>query len=112
VFVSPTGGYLIGYFFGSLASGMIMGRPTLAEKKTTLKQYLKIAAASFIGMALIDLIGAFQLMRLNHLSPLAAVLAGIVPFVPGDLIKTALLIPLTARLRPIAAQYIGETARG
>ncbi|MDR3283652.1 MAG: biotin transporter BioY [Treponema sp.] len=108
VLAGPTGGYLAGYFIGSLTTGLILGRPKVAEKKASLWQYLKIMGAALAGFAIIDVLGAFHLMRLNSLTPLAAVMMGIVPFAPGDLIKAALLIPLTAQLRPIAARYIGD----
>ena len=111
--VSPSGGYIVGYFFGSLAAGMILGRPEVTEKATR-KQYLKIARAALTGMAIIYFFGTARLaqviMNNNRLTPMQAIMpavtAGVLPYLAGDVIKLIILIPLTARLRPLAARYI------
>jgi biotin transporter BioY len=36
----------------------------------------------------------------------SAVAAGVLPYLVGDVIKLIILIPLTAKLRPVAARYI------
>jgi biotin transport system substrate-specific component len=110
---APSGGYIVGYFFGSLAAGMILGRPAVMEKATA-KQYTKIAGAALVGMGIIYFFGTGRLaqiiMRNNSLSPVQAIMpaitAGVLPYLVGDIIKLIILIPLTARLRPLAARYI------
>jgi biotin transport system substrate-specific component len=110
---SPSGGYIVGYFFGSLATGLILGRPVVTEK-ATVKQYAKIASAALAGMGIIYFAGTGRLaqviMQRNALSPLQAIVpavtAGVLPYLAGDAIKLIILIPLTARLRPLAARYI------
>jgi biotin transport system substrate-specific component len=39
--------------------------------------------------------------------PFGSVLAAcVIPFVPGDLIKLVLTVPLAVKLRPVAARYL------
>ena len=106
VFLTPLGGYLAGYAAGSFAAGLISGLPSISEKNPTPKHWLKLALASFAGFFLILFCGALYLMFLNSLSLKAALAAGVLPFIPGDLLKLALSIPLAMKLRPIAARYI------
>ncbi|MDR0474284.1 MAG: biotin transporter BioY [Treponema sp.] len=105
VFLTSLGGYLAGYFVGSLAAGLIAGLPKQGAKQG-LGVWLRISLASFSGFALINFSGALYMMALNKISLKAALLAGLLPFVPGDLIKCALSIPLAMKLRPIAARYL------
>jgi len=105
-FLTPLGGYLAGYFAGSLAAGLISGLPGINEKKPRPLLIIRLAIASFAGFALILLPGALYLMYLNSMSFKAAIIAGVLPFIPGDLIKFIISIPLALKLRPIAARYI------
>ncbi|MDR1398775.1 MAG: biotin transporter BioY [Treponema sp.] len=114
-FLSPAGGYMIGYVAGALAAGFIAGTPLIKDKKPTLMYTMRIAAALFIGFAVILVCGSLWLLYLNDKSaePKAAAgifWSGIVPFIPGDGIKFILSIPLAVTLRPIAACYIHPRA--
>jgi len=108
VFNTSLGGYIIGYFAGSLIAGIICGLPKIDEKKIRLIFLLRLSLASFVGFALILLCGTFYMMYLNSISFTAAFFAGVVPYIPGDLIKLAISIPLALKLRPIAARYINN----
>ena len=108
VFNTPLGGYVIGYFFGSLFSGLICGLPKIGEKKTNPVFVLRLCIASLLGFALILICGSLYMMRLNSMSFSAAITAGLVPFLFGDAVKLALSIPLALKLRPIAARYINH----
>jgi len=106
VFLTPLGGYLIGYFAGSLAAGLICGLPKISEKKVHSLFLLRLAIASFFGFFILLMCGVFYMMFLNSLSLKAALSAGLLPFVIGDSIKFILSVPLALKLRPIAARYI------
>jgi biotin transport system substrate-specific component len=106
VFLTPLGGYIIGYFVASLCAGLILGLPKISEKKIRASFLIRLCIASFSGFALILLCGSLYLLILNSMSLKAALTAGIVPFILGDAIKLALSIPLALKLRPIAARYI------
>ncbi|MCL2180029.1 MAG: biotin transporter BioY [Treponema sp.] len=107
-FGTPLGGYIIGYIIGSLCAGIICGLPKVSEKKISIFFVIRLSLASFLGFALILICGTVYMMRLNSISFNAAVTAGIIPFILGDLIKWAISIPIALKLRPIAARYINE----
>ena len=114
-FLSPAGGYMIGYVMGALVTGLIAGTPSIEDKKPTLIYSIRIVAALFIGFMVILLFGSLWLMYLNSKSAepkavLDVFLGGIVPFIPGDGIKFILSIPLAFTMRPIAARYINPKA--
>ncbi|MDR0823267.1 MAG: biotin transporter BioY [Endomicrobium sp.] len=113
VLLSPTGGFIAGYFFGALAAGLIAGKPTVSKKSF---QYTRIALAAIIGFALIYCFGTVRIMHLimqkQNMSIAAAferaLPMAVIPFIIGDLIKLIVLIPLAVKLRPISARYINK----
>lgn len=107
VFLTPLGGYILGYLAGSLCAGLIAGVPKIKESHLVVPS---ICVASFSGFALILLCGSLYMMFLNSMPFKAAVAAGVVPFLIGDTIKLAISIPLAIRLRPIAARYINPNS--
>jgi biotin transport system substrate-specific component len=114
-FLSPAGGYMIGYVVGALVAGFIAGKPLITDKKPTLMYSIKIIVALFLGFTVILLFGSFWLMYLNGKSAapkamLGVFWGGIILFIPGDGVKFILSIPLTFALRPIAARYINPKA--
>jgi len=106
VFGTPLGGYIIGYFAASLCAGLICGLPKESEKKIKPVFLLRLCIGSFLGFALILICGSLYMKHLNSMSLTAALTAGVVPFLIGDVIKLILSIPLALKLRPIAARYI------
>jgi biotin transport system substrate-specific component len=108
VLLSPSGGYVVGYFVGSFAAGMFIGRPKIAEKKITAARAIRAFAAGAICMGLIYLLGAGNLMRNFGMTVPVAFMAGIVPYIPADAVKLVAAVALALRLRPIAARYIGD----
>ena len=108
VFFTPLGGYILGYFISSITAGLICGLPKINEKKVRPIFLIRLCLASFLGFALILLCGSVYMMYLNSMSFKAAFAAGILPFVPGDIIKLIICIPLAVKLRPIAARYINQ----
>ena len=106
VFTTPLGGYILGYFLASLAAGLICGLPKTSEKKVRMVFLLRLVLASFLGFIIILLCGVFFMMYLNSMTFKAAMAAGFLPFIIGDLVKFILSIPLALKLRPIAARYI------
>ena len=90
--LGPTGGYLIGFIFMALLSGLCI-------------EHTENRNVHFIGMllgtAVCYLFGTVWLARLAGMSFGAALTAGVIPFIPGDLTKIvlALLIGPTIRAR-------------
>ena len=91
-FIGPTGGYLIAFPFAAFATGW------LAERGWDRKP-LTLFAAMLLGSTIIFALGLAQLSRFVPAPQLLG--AGLLPFVPGDLIKSALaagVFPLAWRL--------------
>ena len=90
--LGPTGGYLIGFIFMALLSGLCI-------------EHTENRNVHFIGMllgtAVCYLFGTVWLAKLAVMSFDAALAAGVIPFIPGDLTKIvlALLIGPTIRAR-------------
>jgi biotin transport system substrate-specific component len=83
VLLGPTGGYLIGF----AAAAFIIG--AFSEKLGT-SSVLKNAVFMFAGLLIIYLFGATYLMYVAQISIDSAVLLGVIPYLPGDLLKLAL----------------------
>ena len=86
--LGPTGGYLFGFVGAALVAGLIVG----ARERTM----PRLLAAGLAGLVPIYAVGAAWLALQLNLTPGAAALTGIVPFVWLDVLK-ALAAALTAR---------------
>ena len=87
----PTGGYLIGYLLLAAVSGIII---KLAKGNRLIE-----FAGFVIGNLLLYALGTAWLAYAASLSFKAALLAGVLPFIPGDLLKVA------------AAMFIGSVVK-
>jgi biotin transport system substrate-specific component len=96
-FMAPSGGFLYGYFLAAVTAGFIAGTPR-AERKTAL---LRIIAAAVAGMLVIYVPGVIQLKILYKMTWTTALLAGFVPFLIGDAIKTVVAVLIAPRLRSL-----------
>ncbi|MDR2772304.1 MAG: biotin transporter BioY [Elusimicrobiota bacterium] len=113
-FLAPSGGYLIGYFFGALTAGLIVNVTLSKNSKPTLLTYIKVSVAVVLGFAIIDIFGTARLaqiiMKTKHLSFAQsikpALLAGVAPFIIGDIIKIIIAIPLSVKLRSALSKYL------
>lgn len=111
IILGPTGGYMWGYALASLFLGLTLRSPKLSESKKDWHIILKIALLSFVAYALVYLPGIpwFMHVMAGKGKPqtfMSALKLTFIPFIPGDLIKWLLTIPLTVSLRPIAARYL------
>ncbi len=96
--VGPTAGYLLGWF----PAAFVVGR--LSEKGWDRKAW-SMALAMLIGNAIIYLMGALWLQRFVGSAVLET---GVLPFIPGDLLKIA----LATLLLPAAWRVVGRQADG
>jgi len=81
IFAGPTGGYLASFPFAAALTG------ALAERGWD-RRFITMMAAMLLGSAMIFALGLLQLSRFVPQAQLLA--AGLLPFVPGDLVKSAL----------------------
>ena len=87
--VGPTAGYLWAFPIAAFVVGL------LCERRLE-RSYLTSVLAMLPGTLIIYAFGVSWLAVLLHLSPLKAINAGLVPFIPGDLLKllvAAALLP-------------------
>ncbi|WP_294427815.1 biotin transporter BioY [uncultured Treponema sp.] len=111
IILGPTGGYMLGYALASLFLGLMLGKPNLTENKKDIKFLAKIAVFSLLAYALVYLPGIPWFMHVmagkgKPVSFTAALKLTFIPFIPGDLIKWLVTIPLSAAIRPVAARYL------
>jgi biotin transport system substrate-specific component len=76
----PTGGYLIGFVLAAYVIGKLLGRDDDAP-------FVKIVGAMLVGLAVLFTVGTIQLAVVMHISFDKAVALGVLPFIPGDIIK-------------------------
>ena len=109
VWLGPTGGFLPGYLLGALTAGLIAGKPSVTEKKDA-KTIIKISLAILTGMIVLYIPGVIRFSfwaTAGGKIPADKTLATcVIPFIPGDLIKTVIAVPLAIKLRPLLAQYL------
>jgi biotin transport system substrate-specific component len=91
----PTGGYLIAFPFAAAATGL------LAERAWDRRPF-RMFAAMLAGSTIIFALGLAQLSRFVPREALLG--AGLVPFVPGDLLKSALAAGLFPALWKLVAR--------
>lgn len=109
----PTGGFLIGYFVGALAAGLIVGSPKLEEKKLTAKVVGKIVLATLVAFILNYAAGIPWFMSVMEAKGAAkslheALKICLIPFIPGDSIKIIVTIILSLLIRPVVARYLAD----
>ena len=86
----PTGGYLLAYPVAAWAVGTVVRDGS---------RVWRVACGVFAGLVLIHLGGLAQLAILTG-NVSAAARFGTVPFLVGDLLKIAVLVPILAKLTP------------
>ncbi len=91
--VGPTGGYLVGYLPAVLVIGLI------SERKGN--QTVLDIVAMLCGSAMIYLLGVTWLKVVTGMTPSKALMVGMYPFLPGDVLKIAVAVPVARSLRPI-----------
>ncbi len=107
----PTGGFLVGYFIGALIAGYIATNPTPDEKKFSREKIFRLVRAAIAGLGFMYLIGMLNFRRVTGASFSQALSLCVVPFVIPDIIKIGILIPVVARLRPLAARFISNDSK-
>lgn len=90
--LGPTGGYLIGFIIGAWVIGILAER----RKNPGLPW---IFLALVLGNLVIYTLGTLQLMAVAHLPLGKALLIGVIPFIPGDLLKLLAAGLLALKLR-------------
>ena len=95
--VGPTGGYLLGYIPAIAAIGWLSAK----GRQKTVTDYL----ALIVGALLVYAFGVPWLQVVTGMPWQKTLMVGMVPFLPGDIIKIIVAVPMARILRPyLAAQ--------
>lgn len=89
--LGPTGGYLVGFLFLAVISGLFIERFEQAR--------LPVAAGMALGMLIDYLFGTLWLVTLMKLSFSQALMMGVVPYLTGDAVKLIAALLLGSALR-------------
>ncbi len=117
VWMGPTGGFLPGYLLGAIVAGFIAGKPSVEQKKITWKNALRVSLAILAGMVILYIPGVIRFsfwataagkVPADKTAFAYTMAACVIPYIPGDLLKTVVAIPVALKLRPILAQYLYE----
>ncbi len=98
----PTGGFLIGYLAAAFIGGLIVYLTCKkdAEKKAWIWIWTGIAAIA--ATIVVFILGIIGFHRIIPDKPMDQVLkAVLIPFIPGNLLKLAIMIPLSVKLRKV-----------
>lgn len=95
VLIGPTGGYLIGFLLCAIVTGAIV---RMRKKQGTLWYALAMAAGALIIYAC----GVAQLSAVLHMPLDKAAMVGVLPFIPGDVLKIAVASIVAKRLDGVA----------
>lgn len=95
--LGTSGGFLTGFVLGTAAALLVLH--VWAEPQGRVARIAREFVAALVLLAVSYLCGWAQLMAVANLSPMAAFLAGIAPFIVLDLIKTAVGVGLAHALR-------------
>ena len=115
VWAGPTGGFLSGYLIGAVAAGFIAGRAKIEEKKFSWKVLVKLIVAFFVGMTVLYVPGVIHFVRwataagkvpANKSAFAYTMSACVLPYLPGDLLKIVIAVPVALKIRPVLAQYL------
>jgi biotin transport system substrate-specific component len=101
-FLGPTGGFLYGYFLAAITAGFIAGRPK-AGTKTPVWRIIAAAAAGFL---IVYVPGLLQLKAVTGLPWGGTLIAGCLPFLPGDTVKAVAAVLVSSRLRKLTAEML------
>ncbi|KUK31063.1 MAG: hypothetical protein XD63_1680 [Thermoanaerobacterales bacterium 50_218] len=92
VLFGPTGGYLIGFVLGAYLMGKMIEMRQQAG-------FGWIVLALGVGHVVVYGLGIIQLSAVAHLSAAKALAVGVLPFLPGDILKILVAVFLTLKLR-------------
>ncbi|MBQ1948821.1 MAG: biotin transporter BioY [Treponema sp.] len=120
VLMGPTGGFYPGYLLGAFIAGIISGKPSVSEKNADIKLCARIALAIFAGMVILYIPGLIRFAAWaagNGKVPQDKTVFGytmaacVIPYLPGDLLKIIVSVPVAVKIRPVVAQYLYSSTR-
>ncbi|MBQ1532463.1 MAG: biotin transporter BioY [Solobacterium sp.] len=89
-----TGGYIVGYIPLAYMTGWFR------ERSGKQNVYVSVACGALIGTLILYILGTVWFIRVTGMPLMGALAACVFPFIPGDLLKIAVVCLLTPRIRP------------
>ncbi len=108
IFGGPTGGFLIGYLLGAVAGGLFLKflLPPESDFKTKKVYTIVMISISCIIATVVVFIAGIIGFKIVTSSPMTKTLAAVlIPFIPGNLIKIVVMVPLTYNFRKVISVY-------
>lgn len=121
----PTGGFLVGYMLAALAGGLIVhflvknpykevpaenpsdAASTEFSAKTNILNWIFFAFAAIVATVVCFALGIARFHRVKPDLEMSKVLGYVlIPFIPGNIIKLIIMIPLAKKLYPIVKNYL------
>lgn len=102
VIAGPTGGYIVGYIAAALIAGAIFaaGRRENEDSVKSSPSTARIVGGCVAGLAACYALGTIWFIFLTKTGFAAAMLACVIPFLPGDALKIAAATVLIRKIRP------------
>ena len=98
ILVGVTGGYLIGYLPLAYCSGL-----SFANNKNLSIRTLETIIGMIIGTVILYIIGTAWFMYVTKMNLVGALMACVIPFIPGDVIKIVLVAILAPQLERVSS---------
>jgi biotin transport system substrate-specific component len=95
VILGPTGGYLFGFLVASFLGGAVARHRSSSRGADS----IKVSASAIISLVVIYALGVLWLMNSLHLDIYRGLALGAIPFIPVDLVKAIVAVPIAVRLR-------------
>ena len=117
VWLGPTGGFLPGYLLGAVTAGLIAGKPSVEQRKCSVMLVVRVSLAILAGMVILYIPGVIRFAYWAtaagkvpaEKTALAYTMgACVIPYIPGDILKIVIAIPVALKVRPVLAQYLYE----
>ena len=108
IFGGTTGGFLIGYLLGAVAGGLFLKflLPPESDFKTKKVYTIVMISISCIIATVVVFIAGIIGFKIVTSSPMTKTLAAVlIPFIPGNLIKIVVMVPLTYNFRKVISVY-------
>ncbi len=93
--LGPTGGYRFGFIVASLLGGLVARRRSRTRSADT----VKVSLSALVSLLVIYGLGVVWLANYLGLSISDGILYGAIPFIPVDLLKAVVAVPIAVRLR-------------
>jgi biotin transport system substrate-specific component len=108
VLFGPTGGYLIGFPLASFVGGSICRERGPSRRNDA----IRIVLSTIVQLSVIYTAGVLWLASYFHLTAFDGFLAGAVPFLPFDILKAVIAIPVALKIRwwgiPLPIKILGQ----